>query len=101
MSRVGAIPHVDGLTVEQAMCRMGERAEVCPVCHRGVLACICKSHVDVKARVISDESDGLRCLDGRRPYTKAQVDLLVSEGLALYYNRDAEGLQRFLRRVIP
>lgn len=72
----------------------------CPVCHRNKRDCVCASHAvhrersyDVKMRA------GARSLS--RPFSPEYVEALVQEGLHHYYGRDAEGLERWLRQVLP
>lgn len=96
MGKIGVIPRVDGVT----MAPPAPSGEVCPVCRRAPLACICRSHVDFTPPPVSENGDVARCVKGR-PFTKAHIETLVAEGLTHYYNRDAEGLARWLRRVLP
>lgn len=74
---------------------MGER-DVCTVCRRQQLSCICKSHATVRHVHNDPHVDALNI---KRPYTDAHIDVLCNEALAFYYSRDADGLQRWLRRV--
>ena len=72
--------------------------DVCNVCHRHVALCICKSHHDV--RVMND--GGLETpMRPARPYSKQYIETLVNEAMLHYYQRDAEGLARWIRRVLP
>jgi hypothetical protein len=65
-------------------CRVGtdDLPPPCAACHRPVAACICKSHVAISHNAT------------------AAVDKHVQEAMRHYYNRDAEGLERFVRRLL-
>jgi hypothetical protein len=54
----------------------------CAGCHRPTAACICRSHVAISHNAT------------------AAVDKQVQEAMHHYYNRDAEGLERFVRRLL-
>jgi hypothetical protein len=78
--------------------------EVCPACRRsivpdaeGLVACICRSHV--KVREVHDFSNGAVRREPTRPYTAKQVEVFVNDAMIHYYNRDAQGLATFVRKL--
>lgn len=74
----------------------GERL-VCTVCRRQQQSCICESHVSVR----HSYGDPHAASEGtKRPYSDGYISTLCNEALNFYYQRDAEGLQRWLRRVL-
>jgi hypothetical protein len=73
-------------------------ADVCTVCRRHVSACICVSHHE--ARQLNDAvlpGSGQRPI---RPWSDAYMQAMVNEALGYYYNRDADGLSKWLKRVL-
>lgn len=68
----------------------------CPVCRRGKTFCICVSHQPVKP--MSDEAPVLQ--RPQRPYSDAYTDILVNQAVQFYYDRDAEGLAKWLRKAL-
>lgn len=75
--------------------------EVCRVCHRSMALCLCMSH-HASSRLNPEESEGdPDDLMPRRPLTDKAVDVMVRDAMAFYYNRDADGLARWLRRALP
>lgn len=75
---------------------------VCGVCRRAKTGCICQSHHVVRQmHAMHDARDAvlpIRTSEART--TEAQLNLAVNEAMLFYYNRDAEGLARWLRRVL-
>lgn len=70
--------------------------DVCRGCRRAIGACICQSHVRV--REVHDFGKGER-VRPMRPYPAKYVEVLVNDAMLFYYNRDAEGLARFVRKL--
>jgi|GEM_PF-5482768 hypothetical protein len=66
-------------------------SEVCSACKRNHAACICKSHAPAPAVPLSVSGD---------PIPGRNVKALVSEGMRYYYERDAKGLERLIRRLV-
>jgi len=91
------ITSADGLTVQQAMTRVGEPP--CPACHRAVLACICKSHVDVRRCAVPAEDDSL-APPRTAGFTKAHAEAVIAQVMQMYYDRDADGIARLLRQTL-
>jgi hypothetical protein len=56
----------------------------CPVCHRPMEGCICRSHHQTV------ESDS----------TRKAAEAAVNQAMLHYYNRDAQGLARFIRELV-
>lgn len=83
--------------VEPPVQRAGPGGGVCGVCHRGLNQCLCESHHSVK-HVFDVETRARR--DVSRPYSEAHLNALSNEALVFYYNRDAEGLVRWLRNAL-
>lgn len=75
---------------------VGER-DVCLVCRRQQNDCICVSHVSVRHSFGDPAAINMR---PTRPYGDSYIGQLVNEGMVFYYNRDADGLSRWLRRVL-
>ena len=65
---------------------------VCQVCHRA--ACICVSHA--RLTPLQREAAAQAVLEEEVPLT--ELDAKVREALHFYYNRDAQGLEKWVRR---
>lgn len=75
------------------------RPDPCGVCRRAKSACICASHTPLRHLDATADVSVMRVV--RRPYPQEHIEVLVNEGMHHYYNRDAEGLARWLRRHLP
>jgi hypothetical protein len=64
-------------------------AQICPVCKRNKVVCICISHAPYAP---PREAEG----SVRRTTSESQVNA----ALGYYYNRDAAGLERFVRELL-
>lgn len=74
-----------------------QTGDVCMVCRRHRALCICTSHHPVRTMADPEATTA----KPRRPYSPAYIETLVNEAMLHYYQRDAEGLARWLRRVLP
>lgn len=72
--------------------------DVCLACRRHVSLCICASHHPVKTIMADQGSAPTR---PKRPFDDHHIDRMVNEAMNYYYQRDADGLGRWLRRVLP
>lgn len=78
---------------------VGER-QVCVVCRRQQPDCICRSHVSAPQSRGDPHLAAATAAESRQLFTAGQVNSMVIEALNFYYNRDAEGLQRWLRQLL-
>lgn len=69
--------------------------EVCTICRRGRLVCLCTSHVAVTP--VSDESESRAPVKKHNPKT---IEKVVNECMTHYYNRDPAGLARYVRELL-
>lgn len=100
MSHVGEaaiVPRMAGLTVEQAMTRVGEPP--CPKCHRAVLDCICRSHVrSMGAGLSVDELRDQVPRAGR--FTAEHKRKVIASVVEMYYEHDIAGIVRALEHTL-
>lgn len=72
---------------------------VCIVCRRARMNCICTSHQSVRQSYGDPHAIAASDLP-KRPYSEAYIAMLKNEALVFYYHRDADGLVKWLDRVL-
>lgn len=76
-------------------CTPGANEAPCSVCRRARYACICRSHVPVAPKRGEEEDQE------QQAKTRAkQVEIAVRDAMLCYYNRDAQGLESLIRRIV-